>query len=223
VRPYDVLTFDCYGTLIDWESGISESIAAAARAAGIETRREQILEIHAEVEPQIQSETYRSYRAVLTEVALAVARRLEWDLSPERAGFLADGLPGWRVFPDTNPALDRLKKAEYRLGILSNVDDELLAGTRRQFSVEFDFLVTAEQVRSYKPALPHFERARELIGDARWLHVAQSYFHDVEPASRLGLPVVWVNRKQEQSGGAAAATAEVADLSQLLVWLEAQG
>ncbi len=156
-------------------------------------------------------------------MALAVARRLEWDLSPERAGFLADGLPGWRVFPDTNPALDRLKKAEYRLGILSNVDDELLAGTRRQFSVEFDFLVTAEQVRSYKPALPHFERARELIGDARWLHVAQSYFHDVEPASRLGLPVVWVNRKQEQSGGAAAATAEVADLSQLLVWLEAQG
>jgi FMN phosphatase YigB (HAD superfamily) len=103
------------------------------------------------------------------------------------------------------------------------VDDELLAGTRRQFSVEFDLLVTAEQVRSYKPALPHFERAREMIGDARWLHVAQSYFHDVEPASRLGLPVVWVNRKQEQSGGAAAATAEVADLSQLLVWLEAQG
>jgi 2-haloalkanoic acid dehalogenase type II len=153
VRPYDVLTFDCYGTLIDWESGISESITAAARADGIETDREQILSTHAEVEPQIQSDTYRSYREVLAEVALAIARRLEWPLKTERARFLPDGLPGWRVFPDTNRALQRLKQQGYRLGILSNVDDDLLAGTRRQFSVGFDFLVTAEQVRSYKPAL----------------------------------------------------------------------
>lgn len=223
MRPYDVLTFDCYGTLIDWESGIGESVAAAARADGIEADRERILAIHAEVEPQIQSEAYRCYREVLAEVALAVARRLDWALSPERARFLADGLPGWRVFPDTNPALERLKRAGYRLGILSNVDDHLLAGTLTQFSVEFDFLVTAEQVRSYKPARPHFDRAKELIGDARWLHVAQSYFHDIEPASRLGLPVVWLNRKREQPGGAARATAEVADLGQLLVWLEAPG
>jgi 2-haloalkanoic acid dehalogenase type II len=154
VRPYDVLTFDCYGTLIDWESGISESITAAARADGIETDREQILSTHAEVEPQIQSDTYRSYREVLAEVALAIARRLEWPLKTERARFLPDGLPGWRVFPDTNRALQRLKQQGYRLGILSNVDDDLLAGTRRQFSVGFDFLVTAEQVRSYKPAQP---------------------------------------------------------------------
>ncbi len=153
MRPYDVLTFDCYGTLIDWESGISESITAAARADGIETDREQILSTHAEVEPQIQSDTYRSYREVLAEVALAIARRLEWPLKTERARFLPDGLPGWRVFPDTNRALQRLKQQGYRLGILSNVDDDLLAGTRRQFSVGFDFLVTAEQVRSYKPAL----------------------------------------------------------------------
>ncbi len=223
MRPYDVLTFDCYGTLIDWESGISESIAAAARADGIETDREQILATHAEVEPQIQSDTYRSYREVLAEVALAVAERLEWSLKPERARFLPDGLPGWRVFPDTNRALQRLKQQGYRLGILSNVDDDLLAGTRRQFSVSFDFLVTAEQVRSYKPARLHFDRARELIGDARWLHVAQSYFHDIEPACALGLPVVWVNRKREEPYGAARPTAEVGDLTALVAWLETQG
>ena len=223
VRPYDVLTFDCYGTLIDWESGISESIAAAARADGIETDREQILAIHAEVEPQIQSDTYRSYREVLAEVALAIARRLEWPLCPERARFLPDGMPGWRVFPDTNPALQHLKQQGYRLGILSNVDDDLLAGTRLQFSVGFDFLVTAEQVRSYKPARPHFDRARELIGDARWLHVAQSHFHDVEPARALGLPVVWVNRKHELPAGAARATADVSDLTELVTWLKTQG
>jgi 2-haloalkanoic acid dehalogenase type II len=223
VRPYDVLTFDCYGTLIDWERGISESIAAAARADGIEADREQILAIHAEVEPQIQSDTYLSYREVLADVALAVARRLEWPLKPERARFLPDGLPGWRVFPDTNPALQRLKQQGYRLGILSNVDDDLLAGTRLQFSVDLDLVVTAEQVRSYKPARQHFDRARELIGDARWLHVAQSYFHDIEPACALGLPVVWVNRKREEPCGAARPTAEVGDLTELVAWLETQG
>jgi 2-haloalkanoic acid dehalogenase type II len=223
MRPYDVLTFDCYGTLIDWERGISESIVAAARADGIDADREQILAIHAEVEPQIQSDTYRSYREILTDVALTVAQRLEWPLKPERARFLADGLPGWRVFPDTNPALQRLKQQGYRLGILSNVDDDLLAGTRLQFSVGLDLLVTAEQVRSYKPARQHFDRARDAIGDDRWLHVAQSYFHDIEPACALGLPVVWVNRKREEPQGAARPTAEVGDLTELVAWLETQG
>jgi len=223
VRPFDVLTFDCYGTLIDWESGIGESVAAAARADGVETDRSRILAIHAEVEPLIQSDAYRPYREVLAEVALAVAQRLDWPLERERARYLADGLPGWRVFPDTNPALTRLKRAGYRLGILSNVDDDLLAGTRKQFAVDFDFLVTAEQVRSYKPARPHFDRARELIGDAPWLHVAQSYFHDIEPASRLGLPVAWVNRKRELPGAVTPIATEVTDLTQLLLWLEARG
>ncbi len=223
MRPYDILTFDCYGTLIDWESGISGAIAAAARADGIEADRERILAIHAEVEPEIQSATYRSYRDVLTEVALAVARRLDWPLSPERARFLPESLPAWRPFGDTNPALERLKEQGYRLGILSNVDDDLLAGTRLHFPVEFDLLVTAEQVRSYKPARPHFRRARELIGDARWLHVAQSYFHDIEPACGLGLSVVWVNRKLEPPRGAARATGVVRDLTELLGWLEARG
>jgi 2-haloacid dehalogenase/putative hydrolase of the HAD superfamily len=120
---------------------------------------------------------------------------------------------------DTNPALERLVSLGVSLGILSNVDDDLLAGTRQHFSVDFDLIVTAQQLRSYKPARGHFDRARSIIGGRRWLHVAQSYFHDIEPAVTLGIPVVWVNRKGEEPLGTARPTAEVRDLTELVQWL----
>ncbi len=169
----------------------------------------------------MQAGPYRPYREVLEEVARETARRLNWPLAPDRARFLPESLPGWKPFSDTNPALERLKAAGYRLGILSNIDDDLLAGTLRRFTVAFDVLVTAEQVRSYKPAHAHFIRARELAGTAGWLHVAQSYFHDIEPACTLGIPVVWVNRKREPPSGSARPTAEVATLEGLVEWLGA--
>ena len=220
--PYDILTFDCYGTLIDWETGISDAVAAAARAAGTDLEREAILRVHAEVEPQIQAERFRSYREVLELVALAAADRLGWRLAPELAAFLPASLPDWPPLPDTNPALAVLQKRGYRLGILSNVDDDLLAGTRKHLAAAFDLIVTAELVGSYKPAKPHFLHARKLIGSARWLHVAQSYFHDVEPAAALGIPVVWVNRKHERPVGAARPLAQVATLAELVDWLAQQ-
>lgn len=218
--PFDVITFDCYGTLIDWETGIVSAFQSAARADGVSLDREAVLRAHADIEPAVQREGYCRYRDVLAEVALRAAPRFGWRLPPERARFLADSLPGWRPFSDTTPALEQLHAQGYRLGILSNIDDDLLAGTRRHLAVPFEILVTAEQVRSYKPAPGHFVRARELIGGRRWLHAAQSYFHDVEPAVSHGIPVVWVNRKGEPPGGDARPTGEVRDLLGLVAWLK---
>ncbi len=218
-RPYDVVTFDCYGTLIDWERGIGEAFARAARAGGVALTPEAVLAAYHAVEPEVQREAYRSYRAVLTEAGRRVAAKLGWPLAAGRAGFLADSLPGWPPFADTNPALARLASAGYRLGILSNVDDDLLAATRRHFAAPFDFSVTAQEVGAYKPARPHFDRARERIGGSRWLHAAQSYFHDVTPARALGIPVAWINRKGEPPAGEARPDREFRTLTELADWL----
>ncbi len=201
-RSFDIITFDCYGTLVDWEGGISGSFRAQAATDGLALEREAVIRAHAAVEPAVQAEEYRSYREVLRETALRMAPLLGWSIDAQRASFLADGLPDWVPFEDTNPALLRLRDAGYRLGILSNIDDDLLAGTMRHLEVEFDLIVTAEQVRSYKPGHAHFETARAKIGETGWLHAAQSYFHDVVPARELGIPVAWVNRKTERPGGA---------------------
>ena len=198
MRRFDVLTFDCYGTLIDWERGITEAFDAAARADGITLDRAAVLRAYHELEPRVQAERYRRYREVLALTAGAVADRLGWRLGPGREAFLPASLPTWPPFPDTPEALRRLRDAGHRLAILSNVDDDLLAGTRPHLGVEFDFAVTAQQVGSYKPAPGHFTAARARIGGARWLHVAQSYFHDVQPARALGIPTAWINRKGER-------------------------
>ena len=218
-RPYDIITFYCYGTLIDWESGISEACMTAAFHDGVGLSRQTVLEAHAEIEPVVQAERFRSYRDVLAETARRMADRFGWALDPTHATFLPQSLPGWRAFPDTNPALERLAAAGYRLGILSNVDDDLLTGTLYKMFVKFDPIVTAEQVGAYKPNHAHFLTARERIGDARWLHAAQSYFHDVVPARELGIPVAWINRKAETPSGAARPDRELSTLTDLTDWL----
>jgi len=189
-RQYDIVTFDCYGTLVDWESGIAGAFIRAAAADGVELRREDILREYARIEPEVEHEHYRPYREVLTEAAQRVARSLGWTTD---GAFLSESLPSWLPFADTNPALERLRNAGYKLGVLSNIDDDLFAETRRHFTVDLDLLVTAQQVRSYKPGHAHFNEARQRIGDARWLHAAQSNFHDVVPANALGIPSAWVN------------------------------
>ena len=128
-------------------------------------------------------------------------------------------MPAWPPFPDTNPALRRLIDAGYRLGILSNVDTDLLAWTRRHLAVPFDIVVTAQQAGSYKPAPRHFMMAREPIGGRRWLHAAQSYFHDVVPARALGIPVAWINRKGEAATDGGKPDRECRNLTDLADWL----
>jgi 2-haloalkanoic acid dehalogenase type II len=214
-RRYDIVTFDCYGTLVDWEDGISSAFVREAAEDGIVLDRARVLGAYHELEPEIESSEYRTYREVLATTAVRVAQRLGWSLTVERAQFLAESLPRWEPFPDTNPSLQGLVARGHRLGILSNVDDDLLAQTRRHLSVPFDVLVTAQQVRSYKPAHGHFEEARRRIGGARWLHAAQSFFHDVVPARALGIPVAWINRKGESASAGIAPELELRDLTGL--------
>ncbi|HVS31304.1 MAG TPA: HAD-IA family hydrolase [Thermoanaerobaculia bacterium] len=194
MRDFQVITFDCYGTLIDWESGIRDAFLRAAQEDGVAIDPSGIIPAYSEVEPVVEQESYRRYRGVLTESAVRTARRLGWELSLQRASFLAGSLPSWPSFADTNRALEKLRAAGYRLGILSNVDDDLLEATRRHFTVELDLVITAQQVGSYKPAAAHFSAARKRIGGKRWLHAAASNFHDIVPANALGLPTAWINR-----------------------------
>jgi len=195
---YDVITFDCYGTLIDWESGISGAFLRAATAEGVTLNRDDVLRAYANLERNVEAEGYRSYREILRETATQVAHALGWPLATEHAGFLGESLPSWQPFPDTNPALERLVAIGCRLGILSNIDDDLLAATRMHFTVDFDIVVTAQQVRSYKPGHAHFLTARERIGDARWLHAAESNFHDIVPTNALGIDNAWINRQRQR-------------------------
>jgi 2-haloalkanoic acid dehalogenase type II len=212
---FELITFDCYGTLIDWERGIASAFQREAGRSGAAPDAGAIIAAYHADEPLVESTSYLPYRDVLTETARRVAARLGLPVEPGRAAFLAESLPQWQPFADTNQALGRLAR-QYRLGILSNVDDDLLAMTRRHFSVEFDIIVTAEQVGSYKPAHNHFLEARRRAGEARWLHAAQSYFHDVVPARALDIPVAWVNRKQEQPlAGGPLPDVEVVNLTEL--------
>jgi len=218
-RPYDVITFDCYGTMIDWEGGIRTAFSAFAAAMRVSLDVDAALALYIETEAAVEAEAYRSYREVLSETTRRITTRLGWRLPPERAAFLPDSLPAWPPFRDTNPALRRLADAGYRLGILSNTDDELLAWSRRHLAASFDIVVTAEQVGSYKPASVHFTTARSLIGEQRWLHAAQSYFHDVVPARALGIPVAWINRKGQTPTGDAKPDREFRTLTGLADWL----
>ena len=214
-KQFDIITFDCYGTLIDWEGGMVNAFMSETARDGVSLAADQIISAYMAVEPSVEAGAYQPYREVLAETARRVAARLGWNLSSERAGFLATSLPDWKPFEDTNPALERLSR-HYRLGILSNIDDDLLAATRRHFTVAFDLIVTAQQVKSYKPGLAHFNAALARAEGKRLLHAAQSYFHDVVPASELEIPVVWVNRNgnRPESGGPLP-THEVRDLTEL--------
>ncbi len=218
---WDTVSFDCYGTLVDWESGISNAFVDAAAQDGLELERQAIIGAYHIIEPIVEAGAYRPYREVLAETALGVADRLGWRLSPQRSGFLADSLCDWPVFEDTREALERLR-SRFRIAILSNVDDDLLAGTIERIGVRIDWWVTAQQTRSYKPGHGHFlEAVRRLNGrPERLLHAAQSWFHDMRPASELGVAAVWVNRGGDAEGEGARPLHVVKDLTELADWLE---
>lgn len=216
---YESITFDCYGTLIDWNCGIADAFEEIAHRYGVAIERDRIVTLYHEVEPLVEA-TYCSYREVLATTAREVAKRLGWVLNPAEAEQFAQSVPRWPPFSDTNPALERLRAAGYQIGILSNVDDDILSATCQHFRVPIDMMVTAQYVRSYKPAHGHFLAARERLSGRRWLHAAQSHMHDVVPATALGVPVVWVNRLREPlPTHGPAPLAEVATLSELADWL----
>ena len=164
LRPeqVSVVTFDCYGTLIDWQTGIWDAFRSAAANDGVRLSRDEVLAAYHAIEPMVESGSFRPYREVLGETARRVAGECGWAISSSQARFLADSLGRWPPFPDTNAALVRLATG-YRLGILSNVDEDLLGETLELLDVGFDFWVTADRVESYKPDLAHFEAARPFV------------------------------------------------------------
>jgi 2-haloacid dehalogenase len=210
----DVVSFDCYGTLIDWESGILEALAPLRAQGSVRATDEELLEHYARLEAVLESGDHVSYREVLRGVARGFARRFSIPEADFDAEALAASLPRWRPFPDTVESLRRFKQ-RYRLAIISNTDDDLFAHTARTLEVPFDFVVTAEQVGAYKPSQRNFTvaLARAGVAKERWLHVAQSRFHDVAPARALGLATVWVNRRGGRPGhGATTASDAMPDL-----------
>ncbi len=227
MNNFEVITFDCYGTLIDWETGMRNAFRAAMSKTGAKPGLEaEAVKLYEEEERRVEREKpHLPYRGVLSKTSLAVARKIGWKLSEADSSFLAKDLPRWIPFADTNSTLEKLAR-RYTLGILSNVDNDLIEGTLNHFPVRFNMIVTAENVKSYKPGLAHFEEARRIIGNDRpWLHVAASQYHDIEPASRLGISAVWVNRKNVslERGPLKESTREVRDLRELVGWLEANG
>ncbi len=198
---FQCLTFDCYGTLVDWETGILEALRPILAAHRRQLSDEGILELYAALEAEIEAGEYRPYRAVLEEVVRRFGVRLAFSPTLEEAQSLPDWLRYWKPFPDTVAALRKLK-TRYKLAIISNTDDDLFAQTAQRLEVPFDQVITAQQARSYKPSLHNFETAVARIGlpAERILHVAQSLFHDVVPAKRLGLTAVWVNRRAGKRG-----------------------
>ncbi len=205
---FEWLSFDCYGTLIDWESGILGALRPAFVRHNRTVSDAEMLAQYSELEPAIQQERYLPYREVLQEVVRRMGQRNGFTPSSEEAESLPRSLGNWRPFPDTVAALGRLK-SRYKLAILSNVDDDLFALTARHLKVPFDAVVTAQQAGSYKPSLQNFNTLLTRIRSPRekLLHAAQSVFHDVAPARSLGISTVWVNRRAGRSTGATRAMA----------------
>ena len=204
-------TFDCYGTLIDWNAGIRSQLE---RMFGVE-EAPTLLQRYHELEPEVQEEAYRSYAEVMTLVVERLSQETGHGVPEGESNALARSLPEWPPFPEVPESLAELRRRGWNLAILSNSDRGLIAASQRRLGVPFDLAIVAEDVRSYKPAHGHWERFYEVTtaDRGRHVHVAQSHFHDIVPASELGLTSVWVNRLGED--GDPPPTREIRDLSAL--------
>jgi 2-haloacid dehalogenase len=222
LRRFDVITFDCYGTLIDWETGILKALQRTRTHAGRSISDHDLLEAYAAIEQRLEAGSYLPYEQVLRDVVRELAQLLEVPPQHVDLNALTKSLPHWPAFPDTVDSLRRLKQ-HYKLGIISNTDRDLFAETAKVLEVPFDWVITAEDVGAYKPSHKNFEKALTTmeIPKDRLLHAAQSRFHDIAPARALGIACVWVNRRHGKNGeGATAVSAaqpdfEVPDLKTL--------
>jgi len=207
---FSAFTFDCYGTMIDWESGIFSALRPILRAHRKDLSDAALLELYAELEFHGEQGKFQNYRDVLQAVVRGFGQRLEFNPTDAEVRSLPDSVANWQPFPDTVEALRRLK-SRYKLAVISNIDDDLFSLTVPKLGVEFNHVITAQQARCYKPGMKIFQMANERIGvdTPEWLHVGQSVYHDVIPAQSLGLATVWVNRPSPRAG-AGATTAAIA-------------
>jgi 2-haloacid dehalogenase len=206
---YAVLTFDCYGTLIDWESGIWQALDPLLVRHNINVTTNQVLELYGEFESKAERGEYRAYKTVLRMALAGLASRLGFVPTERELSQFSDSVKDWPAFADTTPALHALRK-KYQLAIISNIDDDLFAYSAQRLQVKFDWIITAQQAKSYKPSLANFQLAFRRIGlpQNKILHVAQSLYHDIVPANALGLSTVWVNRRHDKEGTGATPPAD---------------
>jgi 2-haloacid dehalogenase/putative hydrolase of the HAD superfamily len=220
-KQINFVTFDVYGTLIDWEEGAYDAFRKEADRDGFTLERDQLIQLFHSVQQQIQAGSYELYAEVLRRTVVQIAKELGWPLEPSRSGFLPASVQRWPPFKETNPVLAKIAK-KYSIGLISNVDDKLLGQTRRHIPLDFDLVVTAQQVRSYKPDPAHFAECERRIGGKKgWVHVAASYYHDVEPCIKRKIPVIWVNRNgQVLESGQKKPDAEVKTLKEAAKLIE---
>ena len=196
------LTFDCFGTLIDWRHGIRTTGELLFPGRGAD-----FLEAYIALEAEVETEgSFRRYRAVMTETVRRVAQRLSLDLKPDDATALVSTIPYWPAFADVGPALGALRREGWKFALLTNCDRDIIALTQRRLPASFDAVVTAEDVAAYKPSPAHFLLFKSTFGASAdaWIHVAQSYYHDIRPANELGIRRIWVNRQGEPDDPALA-------------------
>jgi 2-haloacid dehalogenase len=190
------LTFDCFGTLIDWRHGIRTTGELLFPGHGPE-----FLDVYIKLEAEVEGEgSFKRYRAVLTDTTRRAAKQLALDLKPDDATALVSTIPHWPPFGDVGPALTELRKEGWKLALLTNCDRDIIALTQRRLPANFDAVVTAEDVSAYKPSPAHFKLFQSTFASSAdaWVHVAQSYFHDIKPTHELGITRIWVNRQREK-------------------------
>jgi 2-haloacid dehalogenase len=206
---FDALTFDCYGTLIDWETGLLTGLRAVLDARGMAVDDEALLETYAGFEADAEAGPYLTYREVLGVGLRGVCDRFGFEPTEAEVAAFGGSVADWPAFPDSAEALASLK-SRFRLGVITNCDDDLFAASNRRLGVAFDWVVTAQQARGYKPRPGNFELAFERIDVPRdrILHVAQSLFHDHVPAKALGLTTVWIDRRHDRAGSGATPLAD---------------
>src|SRR5262245_53569003 len=200
----DALTFDCYGTLIDWETGLTDALRPILAAHGVDAETDDVLARFARYEAVAEAGPYRRYREVLAAALTGIGSELGFTPADDEIRTFSGSVVDWPAFPDSVQALERLKR-RFRLGVITNCDDDLFAASNRRLGVELDWIVTAQQVGAYKPDERNFQVAFERLGlpHERIVHVAQSLFHDHVPAKRLGLTTVWIDRRHDKPGGGA--------------------
>jgi 2-haloacid dehalogenase len=222
---YKCMSFDCYGTLIDWEAGLLSALRPILDAHHVEADDQELLESYAAAATDIEAGGFLPYRRVLGEVLLRLGTKFGFTPNPDEVDSFSISVKAWPPFDDSAAAL-RALQTKYKLIILSNIDDELFEYSARLLGIEFDRVFTAQQIGSYKPSEKNFHYLIQYaaVPQDRILHVAQSLFHDIAPAKRLGLSTVWVNRREGQEGSGATPAAvsepdlEVPDLK-TLAWL----
>lgn len=210
---FECVSFDCYGTLIDWETGISSALTPILESHKVSADRYALLELFGKAEAEIEAGSYRPYSEILKGVLSQIGDVMEFKPSRDELESFSTSVMNWPAFADSSLAL-RALATQYRLIILSNIDDELFRFSQKLLEVEFDRVFTAEQIGSYKPSPRNFEYLIQHAGAPRdkILHVAQSLFHDIAPAKAIGLSTIWVNRRQGLKGFGATLPAEaVAD------------